>query len=147
MGTMLKKEKRPAEPAAFAGSDFPFLAALGVIGGLYVFLILAMILADVAFTSPRHLWEALRSPEIRYAIRLSLLSCSVSAILSLWVGIPLGYLMSREQFWGKGLLDAILDVPIVLPPLVIGLSLLILFQIHIGGATIDDFFKNQLGLP
>jgi molybdate transport system permease protein len=36
--------------------------------------------------------------------------------------------MSRTQFPGKALLDALLDVPIVLPPLVIGLSLLILFQ-------------------
>src|SRR5439155_1067504 len=57
-----------------------------------------------------------------------------------------GYLMSRQQFPGKALLDAILDIPIVLPPLVIGLSLLILFQVNIGGSTIDDFFKNRLGL-
>src|SRR5439155_24884429 len=57
-----------------------------------------------------------------------------------------GYLMSRQQFPGKGLLDAILDIPIVLPPLVIGLSLLLLFQVNIGGSTIDDFFKNRLGL-
>ena len=42
--------------------------------------------------------------------------------------------MSRFKFPGKKLVDAILDIPIVLPPLVIGLSLLILFQTPIGKA-------------
>ena len=42
--------------------------------------------------------------------------------------MPIGYLMSRHRFFGRNLVDAILDIPIVLPPLVVGLSLLILFQ-------------------
>lgn len=113
---------------------WPFVAGLALIGGLYVALILAMVLADASYTSPSQLWEALRSPNIRYAIRLSLVSCSVTAILSLWVAVPLGYLLSRHEFPGKGLVDAILDIPIVLPPLVIGLSLLILFQTPPGRA-------------
>jgi len=55
-------------------------------------------------------------------------------LLSLWVAVPTGYLMSRFRFPGKRLMDAILDIPIVLPPLVIGLSLLILFQTPVGRA-------------
>lgn len=74
------------------------------------------------------LTDALRKPEIRYAIKLSLISCTITAILSLWVAIPIGYLLSRYQFRGHNLVDAIVDIPIVLPPLVVGLSLLILFQ-------------------
>jgi molybdate transport system permease protein len=109
-------------------SDAPFLAGLAVLGGSYVVLIVAMLVADASFTTPGHLLEALKSREIRFAVRLSLISCSITAILSLWVAVPLGYLMSRFDFPGKRLLDALLDVPIVLPPLVIGLSLLILFQ-------------------
>src|SRR5689334_18359120 len=114
---------RTAQPKRI-GSDAPFLAGLCVIGGLYIVLILAMVLADTAFTSPRHLWQALGSAEIRYAIKLSLISCSIAALLSIWVAVPLGYLMSRQKFPGKALVDAVLDIPIVLPPLVIGLSLL-----------------------
>ena len=72
--------------------------------------------------------KALAKPEIQYSIRLSLISCTITAILSLWVAIPIGYLMSRYRFFGHSLLDAILDIPIVLPPLVVGLSLLIAFQ-------------------
>ena len=82
----------------------------------------------------RHFWHALQSPEIRYAIKLSLISCTLTTILSLWVAVPIGYLMARTEFRGKALLDAILDIPIVLPPLVIGLSLLILFQTPVGRA-------------
>jgi molybdate transport system permease protein len=72
--------------------------------------------------------KALAKPEIQYSIRLSLITCTITAILSLWVAIPIGYLMSRYRFFGHSLLDAILDIPIVLPPLVVGLSLLIAFQ-------------------
>lgn len=110
------------------GSDRAFLISLWVLGGTYVVLLAATVLSDAFYTTPGHLWRALQSPEIRHAIRLSLLSCSLTTVLSLWVAVPVGYLMSRLQFRGKGLIDALLDIPIVLPPLVIGLSLLILFQ-------------------
>jgi molybdate transport system permease protein len=115
-------------------SDLPFLVAFSLIGSLYLGLIVAMLVADASYTSPDHFWQALRSRELRYAARLSLLSCSLTAILSVWVAVPIGYLLSRFNFRGKSLVDAVLDIPIVLPPLVIGLSLLILFQTPIGRA-------------
>lgn len=85
-------------------------------------------LADLSFTTPGHVLEALKSEEIQYAIKLSLISCTVTMILSLLVAIPLGYFMARFEFRFKKFIDAVIDIPIVLPPLVIGLSLLILFQ-------------------
>jgi len=113
-------------------SDWPFFACLSILGGVYIVLIIALLLADASFTSPGHLWSALASPEIRYAIKLSLISCTITALLSLWVAVPLGYLLSRCDFPGRNLVDTVLDIPIVLPPLVIGLSLLILFQTRLG---------------
>ena len=94
-------------------------------------------------------WAALRphpgSPDIRYAIRLSLISCTLTAILSVWVAVPLGYLLSRYRFRGKWLLDALLDIPIVLPPLVVGLSLLILFHVphrrQVARVTLQETFS------
>jgi len=115
-------------PVATRGSDRWFLACLALLGGTYVLLLAATVAADVLYTTPGHLWRALQSPEIRHAIRLSLVSCSLTTLLSLWVAVPIGYLMTRIRFPGQALLDALLDIPIVLPPLVIGLSLLILFQ-------------------
>jgi molybdate transport system permease protein len=81
---------------------------------------------EIVFENPILL--ALAKPEIRYSILLSLVSCTLSAILSLFVAVPIGWLLARFRFRGRDLLDAILDIPIVLPPLVVGLSLLILFQ-------------------
>lgn len=109
-------------------SDFPFFAVMGIIGATYVFLILAMVAADMTFTTPGHIFEVFKDKEIQYAIKLSMISCTITMFLSLVVAIPIGYIMARYEFRGKRFLDAVLDIPIVLPPLVIGLSLLILFQ-------------------
>lgn len=133
-------------------SEAPFLAALGCIGGLYVLLIVAMLVADASFTSPGHLLGALASREIRYATWLSLITCSITTILSLWVAVPTGYILSRYRQEATGplarttrhVLDAILDIPIVLPPLVIGLSLLILFQTP-PGRWIEHQVQHNMG--
>ncbi len=121
-------------PARLDAADRRFFLGLWLLGGTYIGLIAALLVADFSFTSPNQFVQALRSREIRYAIRLSLVSCSLTTLLSLWVAVPIGYLLSRTQFRGKALLDALLDIPIVLPPLVIGLSLLILFQTPPGRA-------------
>lgn len=132
-------------------SDGPFYVILSVIGGTYVVLILAMLAADATYMftgrqpelvagpwARQHpvlaaivnnpMVAALGKPEIRYSIKLSMVSCTATAILSLWIAVPIGYLLSRHEFFGRNLIDAIVDIPIVLPPLVVGLSLLILFQ-------------------
>jgi molybdate transport system permease protein len=133
------------------GSDKPFLMVLVVVSGTYVLLLLAMLTANAAFLfsaagkptispewSQAHPWvaplvdhpigAALADSNIQDSIYLSLISCTMTTILSLWVAVPVGYLLSRYQFRGRSFLDSLLDVPIVLPPLVVGLSLLILFQ-------------------
>lgn len=125
----------PAESPRPRSRDWPFFAGLAILSGVYILLILAMLLADISYTTPHHMLRALSSPEIRYSVKLSLISCTLTTLLSLWVAVPTGYLMSRHQFPGRRLMDAILDIPIVLPPLVIGLSLLILFQTPLGRAV------------
>lgn len=115
-------------PSFRVRSDIPFLVGLGLIGAAYVSILILMIVADIAYTNGASLIAALNSREIRFSIMLSLVSCCISTILSLWIAIPIGYLMSRFEFHGKHCIEAILDIPIVLPPLVIGISLLILFN-------------------
>lgn len=122
------------------GSDAPFFASLIGLGAVYVVLIAALLIADATFTSWSDITDALAQREIRYAIWLSLISCSLTTVLALWVAVPIGYLMSRYQFRGKGLVNALLDIPIILPPLVIGISLLILFQLPPG-----QFVQEHVG--
>lgn len=137
----------PSEPPAAhrAGSDLPFFVVMGGLGGSFVLLIVTMIAADLAFTSPAHFSAALNKPEIQRAIRLTLISCSISALLSIWVATPLGYLLSRFSFRGRWLIDTIIDIPVVLPPLVIGLSLLILFHLPIGETNLEQVMQERFG--
>lgn len=160
-------------PRSYA--DLPFFLCFALIGGLYVLLIVGMLLADTKFTTPGHLWQALQSREIRAATRLSLVSCTITTILSVVVAAPLGYLLSRwddrpirgfldrlagppggagrvmapafRLFNPKVVLDTILDIPIVLPPLVIGLSLLILMQTAAGRWFEEHVFTITYAVP
>lgn len=129
-----------------AGTDVPFFVVLSALGGVYLLLILAMLIADVLFTSPAHFRDALAKPEIQFAMRLTLISCTISALLSVWVAVPLGYLLSRFEFRGRWLIDTALDIPVVLPPLVIGLSLLILFHLPVGGTNLEDILQQRMGV-
>ena len=109
-------------------SDVPFFIGLGLLAGLYILLIAAILLADVGYARLGEFGRILADANIRYAIRLSLLSCTITTIFALWVAVPIAYLMSRTAFPGKNLLDGFLDIPLILPPLVVGLCLLILFR-------------------
>jgi molybdate transport system permease protein len=135
----------PTTPTS--AGDRVFYTCLGLLGGSYVALIVLMIFADCLYTSPDHLLGALAKPEIQFSIAISLVTCSMAALLSLWVAVPLGYLLSRTRFPGRDLVDTLLDVPIVLPPLVIGLSLLILFHTAAGRWFEANVFQVTYAIP
>jgi len=110
----------------------PFWVGLVVVAGLYLAFLVALLGATATYTSPHHLWEALQSREIRFSVGLSIVTCTASALLALLLAVPVGYLLSRGRFRGKEWLDSALDIPIVLPPMVVGLCLLIFFQTAAG---------------
>jgi len=128
-------------------SDVPFFFVMGGISASFLLLIVLLLVADVIFTTWGDFVDALRKPEIQAAIRLTMLSCTAAAILSLWVATPLGYLLSRYRFPGRWIMDTLVDIPIVLPPLVLGLSLLILFHLSIGGWELENWLRDQVGFP
>jgi len=135
----------PSSPTSHRFADRCFVASLVVVGGSYIVLIVALLAADVAYTTPYHLAESLRSPEIQASIRLTFLSCTITAILSVYVAVPLGYLLSRYRFPGHRLIDTIVDIPLVLPPFVVGLSLLILFH-QIGNPSLEKLLNQTIGV-
>ena len=119
-------------------SDKAFQIFLVAVFMSYLVFILFLVGADLAYLISDSEWggvftdnpiaTALQQEEIRNSIILSLLSCTLSAFLAVGVAIPICYFLKGKTFPGRVLVDSILDIPIVLPPLVIGLSLLILFQ-------------------
>ena len=144
---MTNKPTAPAVSAPYRPkSDIPFFVGLGVLGGFYVVLIAAMLLADVNYAHRGDFSRILADANIRYAIRLSLISCTITTILALWVAVPIAYLMSRTDFRGKLVLDGFLDIPLILPPLVVGLCLLILFRQTLL-RSLDDRFPIAFHVP
>jgi molybdate transport system permease protein len=67
------------------------------------------------------------SAEEWYAVRLSLQVASVAMLASLPFGIAVAWLLARREFWGKSLLNGIVHLPLVLPPVVTGYLLLLSF--------------------
>ncbi len=144
-GFLMPTESSSANARKTPRRQWPFFAVMGTLGGSYVVLVALLLMGDTFFTSRGHIEDALLKPEIQAAIRLTLLSCTMSAVLSLWVATPLGYLLSRFRFRGRWLVDILVDIPVVLPPLVLGLSLLILFHLRIGEWRLEDWMREQVG--
>jgi molybdate transport system permease protein len=67
------------------------------------------------------------TPEEWTAVALSLRIALVATVVSLPFGLAMAWLLARKDFWGKALLDGIVHLPLVLPPVVTGYLLLIAF--------------------
>ena len=81
------------------------------------------------------------SPEEWQAIRLSLQVAFLSVSVSLPLGILFAWVLARRRFPGKTLLDGIIHLPLVLPPVVVGYALLVLFGRNGAlGAPLHDWF-------
>ncbi len=79
-----------------------------------------------AIEEPRT-WELLRTSQVRQALTLSLWTSAVTVILAVVFGTPVAYLLARAHFPGRAIVDALIDLPIVLPPTVAGVALLTAF--------------------
>src|ERR1700756_115141 len=81
------------------------------------------------------------SPDEWIAIRLSLKIALVATVVALPFGIAVAWLLARQNFWGKALLDGRVHMPLVLPPVVTGYLLLISFGRRGPiGAFLDEHF-------
>lgn len=103
--------------------------ALLAICSIAFLLLLLLPLYAIFWKSLPHgaLIAALRLPIVRDALRLSMLTTAIALGVTVILGTPVAYLLARYRFPGYGLLDSIIDLPMVLPPSVAGLGLLIAF--------------------
>jgi len=109
-------------------SGWLFAASMLAFLGLFVVGLLALFVADLSYTDRGSFAEILRSEQVRAALWLSLWTTALTVVLGLVFAIPSGYALSRYRFPGHSVVDSIVDLPIILPPLVVGLSLLVFFQ-------------------
>jgi molybdate transport system permease protein len=98
------------------------------------YLLVIVVLLGGVFS--RITWGALRvafsDDALLSAIWLTIITSFTSTLLSVAVALPSGYVLSRKRFPAQLFVDTLLDMPIVLPPLIVGLSILIFFNTGFG---------------
>ncbi|MFF4253446.1 molybdate ABC transporter permease subunit [Streptomyces sp. NPDC001663] len=89
--------------------------------------------------------DQLTSAEVWQALRLSLVCATAATAASLVVGVPLAWLLARTNFPGRGLVRAMVTLPLVLPPVVGGVALLLaLGRNGVVGQLLDSWFGITL---
>ena len=103
------------------------LLAFWLIGGVLLAFIVLPLLQMIANQTPAHLWRVATMEDVRAAIGLSLEAAFITAACAALLGVPLAYLLAKVAFLGKGIVEAIVDVPLAIPHTVVGIALLFVF--------------------
>ncbi|MEU5312913.1 ABC transporter permease [Streptomyces sp. NPDC021562] len=110
---------------------------------------LAFLLLPLVALLLRAPWSSLpallTSPDVWKALQLSLFSATAATAVSLVLGVPLAWLLARTRFPGRGLVRALVTLPLVLPPVVGGVALLLaLGRNGVAGQWLDAWFGITL---
>ncbi|MYX26868.1 molybdate ABC transporter permease subunit [Streptomyces sp. SID8381] len=93
----------------------------------------------------RDLPDQLTSTAVWQALQLSLVSATAATAVSLVLGVPLAWLLARTDFPGRGVVRALVTLPLVLPPVVGGVALLLaLGRNGVVGQWLDSWFNVTL---
>ena len=85
--------------------------------------------------------ETIVQAEVYESILLTLRTACYAVLFVAVTGIPLAYLIARYEFWGKSLLESLLDIPVMVPHTAAGIALLVAFN----GGYVGEFLEH-LGL-
>jgi sulfate/thiosulfate transport system permease protein len=116
----------------------------------YLSLIVALPIAALAFESTNAgahgFWNVVSSPEAVAALKLTLWTSIAVALLNGVLGTVTAWVLVRDSFRGKALVNAIIDLPFALPTIVAGLTLLALYgpqsPLVLGGHKLDVAFTT-----
>lgn len=116
---------------------------VGIISVFTAFL-LALIISSIGMvliSGLPNLRTSFENPEIRFALKLSIYTSVISTLFCIFFSVPIAYFLVRFNFFGKKIINTIIDIPMALPPNVSGISLLILF-----GSTAFGEYLDKIGL-
>ncbi|MFJ8033836.1 ABC transporter permease [Streptomyces sp. NPDC096032] len=136
-----RPRRRRAGTGGQRGVPLPLL-----LPGLIALVFLLLPLLALLLRAPwRSLPEQLTSPEVWQALQLSLITATAATAVSLVLGVPLAWLLARTEFPGRGLVRALVTLPLVLPPVVGGVALLLaLGRNGVVGQWLDSWFGITL---
>jgi len=104
--------------------------ALAALGALLVLFIVGPLLRLSLLATPDSLGEALRDQELHASIALTLATATAATLIGVAFGVPLAYLLARRSFRGRRLVEAIVELPVVIPHPVAGIALLLFLGRH-----------------
>ncbi len=97
--------------------------------GFFILLFIILPVLSLLFSeSPETLFETAKNPVVVNAIFLSCYTAFLATLIALIFGVPLAYVLARKNFPGKNVVNAIIDIPIVIPHTVAGIALLTVFS-------------------
>jgi len=131
-------------PASSAGArDVLFRAVVLSFLMLFMAMVLTLIAVDVRYVEASDWVEALTTgrTQVWFAVKLSLVTSTIALAAALLVGLPSAYALSRFRIPFASVVDTVIDLPIVIPPPVVGLSLLVLF----GRTGLDRWLEDHVG--
>lgn len=105
-----------------------FIVAVNVMAFLVLSMVLAVIGSSVLSINPSALLKVFSSPVFRSTMSVTLLTSSIVVLLSIFLGTPVAYVLAMRKFFFSRLADTVISIPMVLPPLVSGYAILILFS-------------------
>lgn len=77
--------------------------------------------------APATIWSELQQPDVLQALFLSIFTTTLSTLCAVLFGLPVAYVLARYRFPGHTLLEILVTLPTVLPPVVAGVALLLAF--------------------
>jgi molybdate/tungstate transport system permease protein len=107
---------------------FPlFLSVFSVLGGSLVVFVLLPLASTLLGSSAGRLAQALGDPQVLHSLVLTFQASALATALAFVTGVPLAYLLARQRFRGKRLVEAVVDLPVVVPHTAAGIALLLVF--------------------
>lgn len=95
--------------------------------GAMVLLPLAALAIQAALPGPRAFWEALSDPFAWHSLKLTLGTAAVMVAVNVVTGTATAWVLVRHEFPGKGIVNALIDLPFAIPTVIAGLMIAILF--------------------
>ncbi len=105
---------------------YTIFGALGLVLVLFVFLTIFHMFYTQITVDFNAIIEAAKDPTVLGAIWNSIFASFIATIIAFIFGVPLAYVLARKKFVGKGIVESIIDLPIVVPHTVAGIALLTL---------------------
>lgn len=103
------------------------VVAFGILSLLIVLFVLIPLVKIVFLSNKEALWQALQDTTVLKSILLTLYAALITVIIGFILGVPLAYILARHNFPLKGVVEGLIDLPIVVPHTAAGIALLFVF--------------------